>query len=722
MNRAHLAPPLRDIVLLGGGHAHVQVLKAFGMAGEPGLRLTVVAREAHSPYSGMLPGLVAGHYAWNDIHIDLARLAAFAGARFIAAEATGLDTEHQRVTFDHRPPLRYDVLSVNTGGVPGARIASDFVTPVKPIGRFLPAWQRLRAEERIRRLTVVGGGAGGVELALAIRRAQPRIHCTLIESGPRILAGFAAGLRRRAMDCLSRRGVDVMAGAEVSSAKAGEVSLADGRVVAADHVLWVTGVEAPKWPAAAGLATDDLGFIVVNRALQSTSHGQIFAAGDVASMVGAPRPKSGVYAVRQGPILAANLRRFAIGERLRPFRPQRSTLAIIGLGDGRALGCRGRWHVGGRWVWRWKQSLDRRFMDRFSDLPAMAVELPTLPPALRPEAPPAMRCGGCGAKIGADILQRVLGRLDIGNSATTLRGIGDDAAVIQLAAGRLAVSCDGFRAMIDDGYRFGRVSAHHALNDIFAMGAKPSFALALATVPSMAPAMMEEDLFQMMAGALAVFRAHGVDLVGGHSAEAAELGIAFTVSGLLQEEPFAKDGLSPGEKLVLTKPIGTGALLAGAMRGSTRADDLLAAIDTMDTSNAQAAVVLRRYGVRACTDVTGFGLAGHLAEMTRASAIGAEVFLGRIPSLSGAPELMAANVVSSLQANNEQALDDYELRGSAPGSPQVRLLADPQTAGGLLAGVADERAEECLRALRQHGYPFAEIVGTATAAGLRLVP
>ncbi len=722
MNRAPHAPPLRDIVLLGGGHAHVQVLKAFGMAGEPGLRLTVVAREAHSPYSGMLPGLVAGHYAWNDIHIDLARLAAFAGARFIAAEATGLDTKNQRVTFDHRPPLRYDVLSVNTGGVPGARIASDFVTPVKPIGRFLPAWQRLRAEERIRRLAVVGGGAGGVELALAIRRAQPRIHCTLIESGPRILAGFAAGLRRRAMESLRRRGVDVMAGAEVSSAEAGEVSLADGRVLAADHVLWVTGVEAPKWPAAAGLATDDLGFIVVNRTLQSTSHGQIFAAGDVASMVGAPRPKSGVYAVRQGPILAANLRRFAIGERLRLFRPQRSALAIIGLGDGRALGCRGRWHVGGRWVWRWKQWLDRRFMDRFSDLPAMAVELPTLPPALRPEAPPAMRCGGCGAKIGADILQRVLGRLDIGNSAATLRGIGDDAAVIQVAAGRLAVSCDGFRAMIDDGYRFGRVSAHHALNDIFAMGARPSFALALATVPSMAPAMMEEDLFQMMAGALAVFRAHDVDLVGGHSAEAAELGIAFTVSGLLQGEPFAKDGLSPGEKLLLTKPIGTGALLAGAMRGSTRADDLLAAIDTMDTSNAQAAAVLRRYGVRACTDVTGFGLAGHLAEMTRASAVGAEVFLGRIPSLSGAPELMAANVVSSLQANNEQALDDYELRASAPGSPQVRLLADPQTAGGLLAGVADERAEECLRALRQHGYPFAEIVGAATAAGLRLVP
>ena len=352
MNRAPHAPPLRDIVLLGGGHAHVQVLKTFGMAGEPGLRLTVVAREAHSPYSGMLPGLVAGHYAWDDIHIDLARLAAFAGARFVAAEATGLDASNQRVTFNDRPPLRYDVLSVNTGGVPGAGIASDFVTPVKPIGRFLPAWQRLAAEDGIRRLVIVGGGPGGVELALAISSAHSRLHCTLIEAGPRILAHLAGGLRRRAMEHLARRGVEVMTDAQVSSAEAGEVLLADGRIVAADHVLWVTGVEAPEWPAAAGLATDDLGFIVVNRALQNISHAQIFAAGDIASMADAPRPKSGVYAVRQGPILAANLRRFAIGKPLRRSRPQKNALAIIGLGDGRALGCRGRWHVGGSWVWR----------------------------------------------------------------------------------------------------------------------------------------------------------------------------------------------------------------------------------------------------------------------------------------------------------------------------------------------------------------------------------
>ena len=140
------APALRDLVLLGGGHANVQVLKRFGMRSEPGVRLTIVAREPHSPYTGMLPGYVAGAYGWDDIHIDLAKLARFANARFIAAEASGIDTGERRIVFADRPPLRYDVLSINTGGVPGERFASDFVTPVKPIGRFLPVWEQLTAE------------------------------------------------------------------------------------------------------------------------------------------------------------------------------------------------------------------------------------------------------------------------------------------------------------------------------------------------------------------------------------------------------------------------------------------------------------------------------------------------------------------------------------------------------------------------------------------------
>ena len=709
-------PPLRDIVLLGGGHANVQVLKRFGMRPEPGVRLTIVAREPHSPYSGMLPGLVAGVYAWDDIHIDLARLAAFAGARFIAAEATGLDVGQRQVTFGDRPPLRYDVLVINTGGVPGEDFASSFVTPVKPIGRFLPVWRKLVEDiDAVQHLTIVGAGAGGIELALAIDRGK-RFVCTVVDADDQPLAAFPAAARRRLVKAAHERGIELLTGFEVTDADAGSIFAADGRHLKTDHVLWVTGVEAPAWPAEARLATDGHGFIAVNEALQSVSHPEVFAAGDVAGQVGQVRPKSGVYAVRQGPALAANVRRYAVGRPLLRFRAQRHALAIIGLGAGNAVASRGGWAISGPWVWRLKQWIDRRFIHKFSHLPQMSQEAPKVADSLKQELPDPMRCGGCGAKLGADILRRVLDRLLVSTSPATVRGIGDDAALIRVSAGDMAVSCDGFRTMIDDPYRFGRIGAHHALNDLFAMGATPGFALALATVPAMADALMEEDLFQMMSGALAVFREQGVDLVGGHSAEGAELGIAFSVTGTLQATPLTKGGLRAGEALILTKAIGTGALLAGAMQGQTRAVDLVAAIDAMDSSNAVALEVLRQYGATACTDVTGFGLAGHLAEMTRAAGgVGARVYSERVPKLPGALDLIEGAATSSLQDNNEQALRDFTIFGILPGAAEVRILADPQTAGGLLASVAPNHADECVDDLRRCGYPEASVIGEVVA-------
>ena len=720
-NETAATPPLRDIVLLGGGHANVQVLRAFAMRPEPALRLTIVAREPHSPYSGMLPGLVAGTYRWQDIHIDIARLAALAGARFIAAEATGLDLAAARVLLRQRPSLRYDVLAINTGGVPANVPSTSFVTPVKPIGQLLPTWQRLRCDPAIGRLAIVGGGPAGVELALAIVRSEPRLRCLVLDAAATLLPGLPAAARTRLLAALRQAGVETAVGATVQHAADGELVTADGRRWPADHALWLTGARAPDWPRGAGLATDADGYIAVGRTLQSTSHPAVFAAGDVANVVGALRPKSGVYAVRQGPALAANVRRFTLGEPLRRYRPQRRALAIVGLANGRAVAARGRWHVAGAWVWRWKQWLDRRFMRRFAELPPMPAPTPRLPPALQAEAPAPMRCGGCGAKLGADLLARVLTRLDAGANGDRPLAQVEDAAVVQVAAGELALSCDGFRAMIDDGYRFGRISAHHALNDLFAMGAQPAFALALATVPVMAEPMMEEELYQMMAGALAVFQDHGVALVGGHSAEGAEAGLAFSVTGTLREAALVKGALTPGEALVLTKPLGTGVVLSAAMQGAAEARETLAAIESMDMSNAAAAAVLRRHGAKGCTDVTGFGLAGHLTEMTRAAGVGARLRTAAVPRLAGAERLLAAGFASALQRNNEQALADFAIDGGAPSAPAVRLLADPQTAGGLLAGIPADAANACVAELRKSGYAAAAVIGTVTKGELAVV-
>ena len=720
--KANDAPPLRDVVLLGGGHANVQVLKRFGMRPEPGLRLTIVAREPHSPYTGMLPGHVAGAYTWDDIHIDLARLAAFAKARFIAAEATGIDPGERCILFAERPPLRYDVLAINTGGVPGERHASDFVTPVKPIGRFLPVWQELTATgDPPKRLGIVGGGPGGVELALAIVHRHPGTRCTIVDGDADILEALAPRARRRLLRTLRERGIALVTGARILQARDGELIAEGGTSIAVDHALWVTGVEAPRWLADSGVDTDDHGFVAVNDYLQSTSHPEIFAAGDVAHLGGQIRPKSGVYAVRQGPFLADNVRRQATGRELRRFRAQRHAMAIVGLGVGKAVASRGGLHAAGAWVWSVKQWIDRRFMRKFNDLPVMQETPPEVTEALRGELPPAMRCGGCGAKLGADSLRKVLDRLDVPGSPMIVQGIGDDAAVVEVAAGNIAMTCDGFRAMIDDPYRFGRISAHHAMNDLYAMGARPRFALAIATVPLMADAMMEDDLLQMMSGALDVFKAVDVDLVGGHSAEGGELGLAFSITGTVPDAALAKDGLAVGQSLVLTGAVGTGTVLAGAMQGRTRAAHLLAAIEQMDSSNAHAADVLREHGATACTDVTGFGLVGHLSEMTRASGMGARIQAESVPVLPGALGLMAAGVASSLQPNNELALADYVVTGEAPNAPVVRLLADPQTAGGLLAGVPQAAAEDCVRRLRAGGYPTAAIIGEVTPGDMDIM-
>jgi len=338
---------------------------------------------------------------------------------------------------------------------------------------------------------------------------------------------------------------------------------------------------------------------------------------------------------------------------------------------------------------------------------------------LAAELPDAERCGGCGAKIGADPLRRVLARLPDQSRPEVPVGIGDDAAVIEVPGGRLLLTVDGFRSLIDDAYRFGRITAHHSLNDILAMGGRPVAALAMATVPLMAERMMEDELYWLLRGAVDVLNAHGVPLVGGHSAEGAELSLALTITGVEEGRLLGKAGLRPGDRLVANKPLGTGVLLAGNMRGRAHSDQVSGALACMDTSNTQALEVFERFAVSALTDVTGFGLLGHLAEMLRASGVGATVWAQAVPALPGALNLIEAGVVSSLHANNARVLADFEIAaGVSPAT--LALLVDPQTSGGLLAGVPDHAAEDCVRALKAAGYADACVIGEVTDAGFFL--
>ncbi len=740
-------PVVKDLVLVGGGHSHVAVLKRFGMKPLPGVRVTLISRDVETPYSGMLPGVVAGHYTRDEAHIDLEILSRFANARAIFDEAIGLDLTNRHVHFRDRPPLSYDVISINIGSTPSVRVPGSVANavPVKPIDRFLDQWnamrERLRAAVGPTRVAVVGGGAGGVELVLAVEyhmrtllgregRTTAHLDYHLFSSAGTILPAHNQRARRMFEDILARRGIVVHPGSAVVEVSPQRLRTADGAVHQIEEILWTTEASAAPWLGGSGLAVDESGFVRVSPTLQSVSHPDLFAAGDVASMVESPRPKSGVFAVRQGPWLARNLRRALLGQRLRAYRPQREFLSLVSTGDRYAVASRGAFAIRGAWVWQWKDRIDRRFMRTYRELPDMPIAAPPAFPrgladteAIAALSAVALRCGGCGSKVGATVLTRALERVKAPDGTGVLVGMDamDDAAVIEGTGGQALVqTVDFFRAMTDDAYLFGQISANHALSDVYAMGGEPRSALALVTLPHGLEAKVEETLTHLMAGAAAVLRGAGAALVGGHTSEGAELGLGFAVNGVVDRRRILrKAGLRPGDRLILTKAIGTGTLFAADMRHRARGRWIAPAVQSMLQSNRDAARCLLAHQATACTDVTGFGLLGHLVEMLRASDVEAELELRAVPVLHGAEETVRAGILSSLQPQNVRLRRAVAGTPDVSGDPKVALLFDPQTAGGLLAGVPPERAEACVMALRAHGYRASAIVGTVLPRSAR---
>jgi selenide,water dikinase len=368
------APLLKDLVLVGGGHTHVHVLRSFGPKPMLGVRLTLIARDVETPYSGMIPGFVAGHYSFDECHIDLAWLCASTGARLVRGEATGIDRARRQVLLKDGPAVPYDLLSIDVGSapnletIPGAR---EWATPVKPIAELARHWtdflERMKTWLGPLDVVVIGGGAGGVELALAIDHRLravaegAQVQVTIVTKDE-ILTGQAAAARRRMRTIFQRRGLRLLEKAATVRIERGAVQLDGGKWLHADAVFVVTEASAAPWFATTGLPLDQRGFLAVEDTLRSTGDERVFAVGDCSTVLKHPRPKAGVFAVRQGPPLAENLRRVLRGQTPEPFVPQTRYLSIIGSGDGRAMATLGGWAIEGAWVWRWKDHVDRKWI------------------------------------------------------------------------------------------------------------------------------------------------------------------------------------------------------------------------------------------------------------------------------------------------------------------------------------------------------------------------
>jgi selenide, water dikinase len=677
----------------------------------PDVRVTVITPSSYATYSGMVPGVLAGQYPVSAAQIDVRALAARAAATFIPDRVVRIDATARQLHLQERPPVSYDILSLDLGSLPAAtdRISPTApVTMVKPIevaARDLEAALARPAPPGGRQVVVVGAGPGGVEIAFALAarlRTEGKGMVTLCDAArqpvssrdPRTSAAVAAAL--------SRRGITFLGGVDVVTVDASGVTLRDGRQLPATLVVWSTGAAGLPLFAQSNLPVDDRGFLQVTDELRCPAFPEIFAAGDCATLLSYPRlPKAGVYAVRQGPTLARNLRVAATQRgRLRAYRPQKQFLSLLNTGDGGAiLSWRGL-AAQGRWAWRLKDRIDRTFIRRYARPPLAAS---------RAMARPMSACGGCAAKLGADTLRRVLSRLDIPCAEGVVVGLreADDAAVFAHPPGTLAVATvDAFPPFIDDLYVVGAVAATNAASDLYAMGAEGAAAVALVCLPSDEARPSEQRLEHFLRGALAQLECLNIPLVGGHTIAGEQTLVGFAMHGWVEPARILrKSGARPGDRMMLTKPLGTGVVLAAGRAGVASADWVESAIAAMRRSNGPAMRLLQAYGVHACTDVTGFGLAGHLREMLTAGGVGARLVASAVPALPGALELLGAGWRSSFHDQNVRASRHAHRRSAGPPEPTTlgALCFDPQTSGGLLAAVPPDQVPALQAAFAQAG-------------------
>ena len=714
-----VTPPIQ-LVLAGGGHSHALLLRRWAMHPKqrPAGLITLVNRSSTTLYSGMVPGLIAGIYSRDQVAIDLRRLAAEAGVVFMEAEIKGLDLTGQTLMLEGRLSLPFTQLSLDVGAIsrplaPDQFLPAGGLVPIKPLEPALAFLDKQDANVS-GLFHVVGSGLAGVEVALALRQRWPRRRIHLLAQPDRLDPRLAQALQ--------------VAGVLVVQQPAGIATAAAVSTISAGLIC--SGSNAPAWLASSGLpCCPQSGRVLTNNQLQVIEHPQIFASGDCALIETDPRPPSGVWAVRAAIPLAHNLQAACKAQPLRPWRPQRRALQLLG---GFQAGHPTAWALWGAillgphpLLWRWKQRIDRRFMQRFQptrmDLATGAKE-------------EAILCRGCAAKLPAEILEKALSTAGVGRLATAP----EDAAVVPFSEGAdgspLLQSVDGFPALVSDPWLNGRLTALHACSDLWACGASVKSAQAVVSLP-LAPQSIQQHLLALtVAGIRSALDPQQAPMIGGHTLEdrnpaptpsSLGLQVVLSVQGSPHHTLWPKCALQAGDHLLLSRPLGTGVLFAAAMAGATRPEDLDTALTQMQTSQhplvEQLAALEHQHPgqLHAATDITGFGLLGHLGEMLGNTAhdpeqLQVQLDASRIPALPGALALLATGHASSLAPANRRAwsLLDSQLKQQRPAAIELQLssmttgsdahrailelLVDPQTCGPLLISAAPRFAEALL--------------------------
>ncbi len=702
------------LILIGGGHSHIQFLKSWAMAKSPKVHeIMLVSDTVQTPYSGMLPGWMAGFYQSNELYFDLWKICERAGVVFIPEACSRLDLKNKRMELSSGREIEFDFLSINVGVTPEVnQIALEGLgfqrsLFLKPISRLQKSLEKVLNEPSSKledlKVGIVGGGASGFETSIALdlgfqsrgRKAKIKIY----QSGD-FLAGHSTAVKKRAQKILSHKGIDLVLDQRVRGFDGAELKFNSGPNEKTDLLVIATQARPPQFFKDSGLSLDSLGFVRVDESLRSISHPFVFAAGDCISFASKALPKSGVYAVRQGPILRDNLFRQLQGkDRFKKFHPQKRTLALMTSGHKRALLSYGPLALESAWLWTFKDKIDRAFMRRFGAEAILSTGSMAMGETPQTET---NQCGGCGSKVSWDVLKGGLRNLE----AEALQ----DAGHLDFRSRKIFGSIDGFRSFTKDHFLFGKIACLHAISDVFAQGVSPEAALVSLTLPVLPARRQSQLLKEVTAGIQNVFDLHKIRLLKGHTSEGAELSVHIAILGSSDKSETIKQGAREGDVLILTKALGLGGILHGQMKGEIDGDSLFEAYRELDLLPPQILEVLNGPSVSAATDLTGFGLIGHSLEMLKGTGLGLELDQNSIPVLKGFEQLFQRGVRSYLNAKNYSSFKDqlpkdfiYEEHGA---------IFDPQTNGGFLIASSNPSLVETLREM---GYANASVIGRFSA-------
>ncbi len=710
------------LVLAGGGHSHALLLKRWAMRPElrPSGLIMLISRQSTLLYSGMVPGLIAGNYLREEMEIDLNPLCLGSGVAFIRAEIIGIDLNKYFVSFDDRESISFDRISIDVG----SEISQSYNKSINRLKNFVdikPLENSLdwlmsqdgnpKVLERIP-FQILGGGMTGVEVSLALRRRWPNRKIVL-------------NVKPRQPNNIFKKIL-----------RAAAIELAYGEPDPELPTLCCTGNKAPTWLKDSGLPVNSSGRIKTSKTLQVLGHKNVFAVGDCSVIDSAPRPQSGVWAVKAANILARNLELCDKNLPLQSWNPQSKALQLVGFNVGdkhpSAWGIYGRLILGPNYIiWLLKKFIDKRFMRGFQKLYLMKEKIDL--------NNPKMFCRGCAAKLPSKVLSNSLNKVGLGS----LGDYPEDCALVSTDPNGKTVlqSVDGFPAVIADPWLNGRITALHASSDLWSSGAYVSSAQAQITLPAVDSRIQEELLIQSLAGIQSALELQDAKLIGGHTQESREyspepcslgISIGLTINGFLpnSKECWLKGGVKPGDNLLLSRPIGSGVLLAGAMRGVAPVKDFDNLLLNMTNSQhifldqllSLNQLDSQKFYVNACTDVTGFGLLGHLGEMIKVtnqyrhlnglSTLKCSVNLENIPAFPGSLDLLKKGISSTLSPQNRYAFSLTESKENHPAliilessqlSPGtidylalLELILDPQTCGPLLVSCPLTMAERLL--------------------------